>query len=310
MTKQYEVAVVGEIFTDHIFSGFPVWPEPGVEIFTDRYTREIGGGAANTSSALATLGRRTILCGLAGSADQAWFSDRLQRFGVGLDGLRFVQEDTGVTVGISTLEDRTFFTYPGINRHLGSYLQDPSVIAHLLQSTHVHFAMPLSSVTAQTLLPQLKHAGCTLSIDVGWQPGWLTSPQNLEICRTCDYFLPNEKEAALFTGAQNPAEMLQSCIRRGISGAVVKLGSKGAAGMLNGNIHSVPSIQVLSVDTTGAGDAFNAGLIDALLDRLSLDEMLRRACICGALSTRVSGALNGLPTRKELNETYEQACKS
>lgn len=310
MTKKYEVAVVGDVFADHIFSGFQAWPELGVEIFTDHYTREIGGGAANTACALARLGRRAVLCGVAGIEDQQWLSRRLLDFNVVLDGMQFVEDSTGVTVSISTTKDRTFFTYPGSNRHLPEYLQNPEVIAQLTEASHVHFAMPLSSATAQSLLPELKQAGCTLSIDVGWQPEWLGNRQNLDICRICDYFLPNEKEAAMLTGSQEPADILQSCMQSGISGAVIKLGGKGAAAMLDGNLHLVRSIPVDPVDTTGAGDAFNAGLIDAHLDRASLDTMLRRACICGALSTRVSGGLNGLPTRKELNESYEQACQS
>jgi sugar/nucleoside kinase (ribokinase family) len=58
--------------------------------------------------------------------------------------------------------------------------------------------------------------------------------------------------------------------------------------------------RVVAVDTTGAGDAFNAAFLDAFMDNLPAAEMLRRACICGALSTRSLGALTGLPSREEL----------
>ena len=310
MIKRYEVAVVGEIFADHIFSGFQAWPEAGVEIFTDRYTREIGGGAANTASALAKLGRNTVLFGVVGIEDQQWICSRLTGFGVALDGMQYVHESTGVTVSISTKEDRTFFTYPGSNRQLSEHLQNPEVIAQLAEASHIHFAMPLSRQIAQLVLPRLKQASCTLSLDVGWQPAWLADAQNLETCRTCDYFLPNEKEATLFTGLQEPGDMLRSFVRSGIVGTVMKLGARGAAASLDGSLCWIHSLKIDPVDTTGAGDAFNAGLIDALLDRLPMDEMLRRACVCGALSTRVSGALNGLPTSKELNDSYEQAYKS
>lgn len=310
MTKKYEVAVVGEIFADHIFSGFQSWPGPGVEIFTDHYTREVGGGAANTACALAKLGRSTILCGVVGVEDRILLARRLSDFGVIVDAMQYVQQCTGVTVSISTKEDRTFFTYPGANGQLTEYLQSSEVIAQLTAASHIHFAMPLSRATAQSLLPGLKQSGCTLSIDLGWQPAWLADPQNLDTCRACDFFLPNEKEAGLFTGLQEPADMLQSCVESGISGAVIKLGARGAAAMLNGNLHWARSLTVDPVDTTGAGDAFDAGFIDAFLDGVSLDEMLGRGCVCGAVSTRVSGALNGLPTREELTDSYEHAYKS
>jgi sugar/nucleoside kinase (ribokinase family) len=58
------------------------------------------------------------------------------------------------------------------------------------------------------------------------------------------------------------------------------------------------------VDTTGAGDAFDAGLIDALLSGADAQQMLARAAACGALSTRAAGALRGLATRQELEETH------
>jgi sugar/nucleoside kinase (ribokinase family) len=66
-----------------------------------------------------------------------------------------------------------------------------------------------------------------------------------------------------------------------------------------------PLVEV--VDTTGAGDAFDAGFIDGLLDEATGEECLRRGCICGCMSVRVSGALLGLPNRKELRDLYEQS---
>jgi sugar/nucleoside kinase (ribokinase family) len=60
------------------------------------------------------------------------------------------------------------------------------------------------------------------------------------------------------------------------------------------------------VDTTGAGDAFNAGFIDGLLDQASGIECLRRGCVSGGMSTRFAGALNGLCNRRQLQECYEQ----
>jgi len=68
-----------------------------------------------------------------------------------------------------------------------------------------------------------------------------------------------------------------------------------------------PSPRIEVVDTTGAGDAFDAGLIDALLSGADAQQMLARAAACGALSTRAAGALGGLATRRELEETHEQS---
>jgi sugar/nucleoside kinase (ribokinase family) len=68
----------------------------------------------------------------------------------------------------------------------------------------------------------------------------------------------------------------------------------------------VPAPAVHAIDTTGAGDAFNAGFIDVLLDGEAGQECLRRGCICGGLSTRAVGGLNGLPARVDLERCYEE----
>lgn len=80
--------------------------------------------------------------------------------------------------------------------------------------------------------------------------------------------------------------------------------------LANGIEYKVSSSPVEVVDTTGAGDAFDAGFIDALLDDASPEDCLRRACICGALSTRAAGALSALPLREELENIYEQTYTS
>jgi sugar/nucleoside kinase (ribokinase family) len=64
--------------------------------------------------------------------------------------------------------------------------------------------------------------------------------------------------------------------------------------------------RVDAVDSTGSGDAFDAGFIHALLDGAGMQDRVRCACICGALSTRAPGAITGLPDVAELRDTYEQ----
>lgn len=302
--KNYDVAVVGEIFIDHIFTGFGAWPQPGEEVFTRSYKREIGGGAINTACALARLGRTVTLVGVIGAADAQWFEGRLAEFGVASGHLRKTDGGTGVTVSVSMKDDRSFFTYVGENERLTSILSSEAALATLQCARHVHFALPLERRLAMHLLPLLRAAGCTTSLDVGFNPDWLAEAANLDICRATDYLLPNEKEAALLCG--DAADYLTFSLRSGFSQAVIKLGSRGAAMMEGGIVHAVPSPQVEVVDTTGAGDAFDAGFIDALLDQSNPEECLRRACICGSLSTRAAGSLSALPLRRELKKVYEQ----
>jgi sugar/nucleoside kinase (ribokinase family) len=307
--KKCDAAVVGEIYMDHIFTGFMAWPQPGEEVFTNQYKREIGGGAVNTACALARLGRTVRLVGGIGIADAQWFEARLLEFGVSTEGLTRTGGDTGVTVSVSMKNDRSFFSYPGENDKLAERLRSKDLWDFLTSARHVHFALPLEYKVAMKLLPQLKAAGCTTSLDVGFQPEWLRSPANLDICRAVDYLLPNEKEASLLCGGEASA-YLSFAASSGFTQAVIKLGSRGAAMLEAGVRYQVSSPIVDVVDTTGAGDAFDAGFIDALLDDAGPEDRLRRACICGGLSTRVAGSLSALPTNQEIEDVYEQSYTS
>lgn len=303
--KRFDVTVVGEIYIDHVFSGFPVWPQPGEEVFTEDYVQEIGGGAANTACALARLGRSTRLIGVIGAADLPWFEARFEPFRLQMEGLRTSVHRTGVTVSVSTREDRSFFTYIGANTQLAAVLLEPGLMEELSQSRHVHFAMPLDPATSVNLLSELRHAGCTTSVDVGFQPAWLRDPKSLAVCQAADYLLPNEREAAILSGG-DADDYLEFVQRAGLPRGVLKLGPRGAAMTEDGRIYRVPSPEVQVIDTTGAGDAFDAGFIDALLEDAGPEDCLRRACLCGALSTRSAGALAGLPARDQVESLYEQ----
>ena len=305
MTKIWDVATVGEIFADHIFSGFERWPQPGEEHFTDHYIREAGGGAAITACALARLDRKAVIFAVMGEQD-LWLRQRLSDFAVYLDGLWSVATGTAVTVAISTREDRSFLTWPGANRELAKYLHEPETQHQLARARHVHFALPIGRELARELFPKLRAAGCTLSLDVGHHLDWLTDETNLQTCAEVDFFLPNEKEAQIITGINQVEPMIANLRARGIERLVLKLGRMGAAAWLDGQSWRAAAFSVDAVDTTGAGDAFDAGLIDAFLDHASPLEMLERACLYGSLSTREAGALTALPNREELNRFHAQ----
>ena len=299
VNKTWDVAVAGEVYADHIFSGFDRWPLPGEEHFTDHYVREAGGGATITACGLARLRRNTAIFAVMGEQDY-WIRRRLSDFGVHLENLRQVATATAVTVSISTREDRSFLTWPGANRDLASYLQEPETQHRLAQARHVHLALPLSRDLAIELIPRLHSAGCTISLDTGHHPEWLQNKANWLTCGEVDFFLPNELEAQIITASGDSHQLLHDVVKKGIGNLVIKLGSRGATAMLDGEIYNAQARPANVVDTTGAGDAFDAGLIDALLDHASPSEMLDRACLCGSLSTRQAGALTALPNREEL----------
>lgn len=305
MTHHPDVAVIGEIYVDHVFSGFPTWPQPGEEIVTDSYVREMGGGAAATACGLAKLGRSVALVGLVGADDMPWFRERLARFGVASDGLSIGDGATGTSISVSTAQDRSFFTHIGVNRQVG-VLAVGEGLKTLKNARHVHFAMPLPRDVADIVLPELTAAGITTSLDMGYQPVWLADPANGPTLTAIDHLMPNEKEAELICGSADPAAYLDHAALIGLRHPMVKLGARGAAALEHGIIVQAAPPAVVAVDATGAGDAFDAGFIDALLDGGDALARLRRGCLTGALSTRQPGALAAIPDTQELRSFYDR----
>jgi sugar/nucleoside kinase (ribokinase family) len=81
---------------------------------------------------------------------------------------------------------------------------------------------------------------------------------------------------------------------------VIKLGEKGACSISKKEIISQPGYKVRNIDTTGAGDSFNAGFLFAYLQENDIKDCLRWGCACGALSTLYPGGIEGQPTRVDV----------
>ncbi|MBB5863954.1 sugar/nucleoside kinase (ribokinase family) [Xanthomonas arboricola] len=289
-----QLMVVGEVYLDHIFAGFERWPAPGEEALARHYTRELGGGTLITACALARLGCNVRVIGAIGAQDRPLFERRLGEFGVSAEGLIDSEAGTGVTTSVSLQEDRSFFTYAGANAELGTLLLREDVIATLCAAAHVHFAMPLPAELARVVLPQLARAGCTTSLDVGFSPAWLTDPANHPTCRAVSWFLPNQKEAALMGCGDGADACLAWAHALGLRQTVIKLGASGAMVIdaAGARLIAAPTVQVR--DTTGAGDAFDAGFLAARLHGQPLDACAQQGCRSGAACCSALGALDGL----------------
>lgn len=185
------VIVVGEFFIDEILSGFQTLPKLGEESFARRFHREAGGGAAITACGLAKLGVNVAVLGAVGRKDGPWLIQRLTAHGVDCSGLELdSSEPTGLTVSVSTREDRAFFSYYGANRLLARILGKPETLQRLKGARHVHFACAPDTEVDEPLFSILRRRRCRLSVDVQSHVSWLTRPESLNILRNCDVFFP------------------------------------------------------------------------------------------------------------------------
>jgi ribokinase len=126
-----------------------------------------------------------------------------------------------------------------------------------------------------------------------------------------DVLTPNEMEARVLAGrasdsAIEPELLGQKLIRLGVKQVVMTLGEKGALLISGASSKRIPAVQVRAVDTTGAGDAFNAGLATALAHGTSLEQAVRFAVMIGAIAVTKEGVIPSLPRRDEVSQFYRQ----
>ena len=298
---EWDAIVAGDLFVDLIFSGFPSWPQPGEEAFAQRFAREVGGGAAITACGLAKLGLKSALFAVTGKVDSFGLIERLNGCGVDTRAIQFhSSEPAGLTVSVSTAKDRAFFTYAGANPALLDLLLDANVRLDLARARHVHLACAPAPELLMDLSGMLHERGCRVSLDVGWHEDWLKDRRSLRALREIDLFMPNEREARLMTGESEPEAILRAFAEAGLRAVALKLGPRGAALLWDEQIHRCEPYPARPLDTTGAGDGFDAGFIFGCLRGDAPAACLQAANVCGALSTEALGGLAAFPERDRL----------
>ncbi len=299
----FDVLVLGDCNPDLLLSGEDVEPRFGqVERLVEAAELTIGGSGAIFACATAKLGLRTAICGVVGDDPFGHFMiDALAREGVDTRGVLVdAAQRTGVTVVLARREDRALLTFPGaISRQRAD-----AIDMELVRSArHVH----VSSFFLQTglarglpaLFAQARAFGTSTSVDPNWDPQERWDGTLSDVLLRTDLFLPNAAEAMNISGGRDPREAARALA--GISGTViVKLGARGALAACGGTLIDVPPVSMVeAIDSTGAGDSFDAGVIAGLLDGLPLEDMVSLGCACGALSTRRQGGTGAQPSRAE-----------
>jgi ribokinase len=120
-----------------------------------------------------------------------------------------------------------------------------------------------------------------------------------------DILTPNAVEAKVLAGrapdaAIAPEEVARELIRSGVKQVVITLGENGALIVTDSSVTRVPAIKVNAADTTGAGDAFNAGLAMAIARGETLEDAVRLAVVTGGLAVTKEGVIPSLPDRDEV----------
>jgi sugar/nucleoside kinase (ribokinase family) len=299
-----KILVIGELNVDLIVSGLTGFPSPGQEIQAQDLSMVMGGSSAICAAGLARLGARADFLGQVGVDHYGDFViGELRQMGVGTQHLiRDHKVRTGVTISLTFQRDRALITCPGCIPLFGLKDVNTTILQHY---HHLHVGSYFLQKELQAGLPELfrlaHRAGLTISLDTGWDPDeeWGAGAL-LRLLEEVDIFMPNEVEARAITRAKDGEQALLELSKRARL-TVIKRGPEGAMSLHDGQIVHSPSFPVNVVDTTGAGDSFDAGFIFAhLVQRLPLEEALRFANACGAHSTTGLGGTGAQPTWEQV----------
>ncbi len=312
-----DVACVGILVADLFASPIQRLPNPGELISTSNLVTSVGGSAANTAAALRILGQRVEVAGKIGVDIQGDFVvAELQRRGIGVSHIkRTTRCSTSGTVVLRVAgEDRRYLHCIGANGEFDLDDLDDNILK-VAQILYVGGYLAMPSFTAgqlATLFRQAKSLGRTTVLDVAIPAGGEFGIEDVApVLPYTDYFLPNNHEAARLTGYTDERRQAK-CLAEVNDEAVVVI-TRGAEGLLafqRGRFIDVPPYPIKSVDESGAGDAFAAGLIVALQRKWNLEHALRFAAAVGASCTRAMGCAAGVFTFEEADAFLQQKIHS
>jgi sugar/nucleoside kinase (ribokinase family) len=281
-----------------MFSGLESWPELGRDV----EAADLGvcaGTSFNTPAAANRLGLRVGYIAIVG--DDRWsriVREEWEAEGLPTDFLRVEHRPMPfVSVALNHDGDRGFVTYYGADERDDEELDRLALrVVETASARHLH---AYAGEDHGELVHAARKRGMSVSLDA-WGGRWWesTAPLGL-VLEGADVVLANGDEALAMT---RESDIRRAATRLGehCPIAVVKLGTRGAIAVDGGRIHEVPAEPVRVVDTTGAGDCFNAGFLRGWLAGLAARDCLTIAAICGARVVETFGGYAGCPREGEL----------
>jgi len=153
---------------------------------------------------------------------------------------------------------------------------------------------PFAGEPLQALARAAKERGFLVTLDVLRVGDASTFDRLRPLLTVCDWFVPNEDQLRQFTGEADLGKAMAAARAAGAAGVAVTRGAAGCSLDCGDGIIDVPAIEVPVVDTTGCGDAFDAGFITALLAGCDYEQAAWLAVTCGALVATGLGSDAGL----------------
>jgi ribokinase len=282
-------------------------PTTGETVLGKGYRMDYGGKGSNQAVGCARLGADVALVAKIG--DDAFADMALELYrdeGVDVTYLKRTSEaPTGV--GFIMVEE-------GSGRNCISI--DPGANDLLTAAEVYQSDVALKSAAVVIAQLEIPVSAAEAALRLGREQGRITilnpapvRPLSSSLLRMVDVLTPNQVEAKILAGqsadaALPPEDAARELIRRGVRQVVMTLGEEGAMLVNESSSQYFPAIRVKAVDTTGAGDAFNAGLATALANGLPLMDAVKFAVVTGGLSVTKEGVIASLPRSDDVLQYY------
>lgn len=271
----------------------------------------IGGAESNVAIGLARLGVPSSWLGRVGDDS---LGERVTREirGDGVDVRAIVDPDatTGLMVKERPSAASTAVHYYRAGS-AGSRLRPEDLPDEWVEDAsllHITGITPLLSETAKAAVhdavDRARTAGTMVSFDINYRsalasPG-VAGPVLRDLAERADLVFGGVEEFVILYPGMSAADAAARLQDAGCATTVLKQGPDGASVFAAGSVIGAPGFTIDPVDTVGAGDAFVAGYLSALLDGQDVDAILRRANACGAMACLVPGDWEAAPTLRDL----------
>ena len=297
------VIVVGSLNMDLVVRA-PKIPRPGETVLGSDFKQVPGGKGANQADSAAKLGAETAMLGAVGKDSMGSQLIRsLEKDGVNVDKV-LVKDNLPTGVAAIVVEDsgnNAITVAPGANSGFTpDDLSDMDDVFKRAKVMLVQLETPIETV--RTALRMARKNNVTTILN----PAPAIELDD-EIFSLVDILTPNETELELLSGMDTSnIERVEAAgkhlIQKGVSRLIVTLGSQGSIHIGNNSIKLYPAYNVKAVDTTAAGDSYNAALAVSISKGESLEDAIKFATKVGAMTVTKHGAQTSLPLVEEVEE--------
>jgi len=302
-----DVVSIGILVADVIAKPFTKLPEKGKLMPIDSITLHSGGCALSSAVDMSIIGLETAVVGKIGNDGfGSYLRNVLADAGVETKGLA-VGKDSNTSSSVVVVgndSERSFAHCFGANGEFTYEDIDFDFVSEygLAFFTGVNLMGSFDGKPLGRAVKKAKELGLVTVMDTAWDASgrWMELVE--DSLPYLDYFIPSYDEASLIAGKENPSEIADVFMEKGVKNVAIKLGKDGCyIRSEKGNEYTIPTfLDIKAVETTGAGDAFSSGFITGIVKGWPIDMCGLFANAVGTFSVSQIGASTGI---KSMDET-------